>query len=100
MLRVIPIEKVVHTSLEQIQDAAKELGSKIAEGETFSVKVEKRFTETHSKDIIEAAAGVIKRKVNLTKPDKIFLVEVIGGLTGVSIAKPDEILSVLKEKVL
>jgi tRNA acetyltransferase TAN1 len=100
MLRVIPIEKVVHTSLEQIQDAAKELGSKITEGETFSVKVEKRFTETHSRDIIEAAAAVIKRKVNLTKPDKILLVEVVGGLTGVSIAKPDEILSVLKEKVL
>jgi tRNA(Ser,Leu) C12 N-acetylase TAN1 len=38
--------------------------------------------------------------VNLTKPDKILLVEVVGGLTGVSIAKPDEIISVLKEKVL
>ncbi len=100
MLRVIPIEKVVHTSLEQIQSAAKELGSKVAEGETFRVRVEKRITETHSRDIIEAAAAVIKRKVNLTKPDKILLVEVVGGLTGVSIAKPDEILSVLKEKVL
>ena len=100
MLRVIPIEKVVHTSLEQIQGAAKELGSKVAEGETFRVRVEKRFTSTHSREIIEAAAAAIKRKVNLTKPDKILLVEVLGGLTGVSIAKPDEILSVLKEKVL
>lgn len=100
MLRVIPIEKVVHTSLEQIQSAAKELGSKVAEGETFRVMVEKRFTETHSRDIIEAAAVAIKRKVNLTKPDKILLVEVVGGLTGVSITKPDELLSVLKEKVL
>jgi tRNA acetyltransferase TAN1 len=100
MLRVIPIEKVVHTGLEQIQDAVKELGPKVAEGETFRVTVEKRFTETHSRDIIEAAAAAIKRKVNLTKPDKIVLVEVVGGLTGLSVAKPDEILSVLKEKVL
>ena len=100
MLRVIPIEKVVHTGLEQIQDAVKELRPKVAEGETFRVKVEKRFTEAHSKDIIEAAAAPVKRKVNLSKPDKILLVEVVGGLTGVSVAKPDEVLSVLKEKVL
>ena len=100
MLRVIPIEKVVHTSLDEIQSVAKELGLKVAEGETFRISVEKRFTETHSKDIIEAAAAAIKRKVNLTKPDKILLVEVVGGLTGVSVAKPDQILSVLKEKVL
>jgi len=100
MLRVIPIEKVVHTSLDEIQSVAKELGLKVAEGETFRIRVEKRFTETHSKDIIEAAAAAIKRKVNLTKPDKILLVEVVGGLTGVSVAKPDQILSVLKEKVL
>ena len=100
MLRVIPIEKVVHTALEQIQEAVKELSPKVAEGETFRVNVEKRFTETHSIDIIQAAAAPIKRKVNLTKPDKILLVEVVGGLTGVSVAKPDEILSVLKGKVL
>jgi tRNA acetyltransferase TAN1 len=100
MLRVIPIERVVHTSLEQIQDAVKLLSPKIAEGETFRVTVEKRFTQTHSKDIIEAAAARIKRKVNLTKPDRVLLVEVVGGLTGVSVTRPDEILSVLKEKVL
>jgi tRNA acetyltransferase TAN1 len=100
MLRVIPIEKVVETSLEQLQDAVKELGLKIEGHETFRVTVEKRFTQTPSKDIIEAAAAAVKRKVNLTNPDKILLVEVVGGLTGVSVAKPDEILSVLKEKVL
>jgi tRNA acetyltransferase TAN1 len=100
MLRVIPVEKVVQTDLGQIQDAVKELSPKIAEGETFRVTVEKRFTGTSSKDIIEAAAANVKRKVNLTKPDKILLIEVVGGFTGVSVAKPDEILSVLKEKVL
>jgi tRNA acetyltransferase TAN1 len=100
MLRVIPIEKVVRTSLEQVQEAVKELGAKIEERETFRVTIEKRFTETPSKDIIEAAAATIKRKVNLNKPDKILLVEVVGGLTGLSITEPDGILSVLKEKVL
>jgi tRNA acetyltransferase TAN1 len=100
MLRVIPIEKIVPTDLDQIQNVIKELSQKIAEDETFRVTVEKRFTETSSKDLIEAAATNIKRKVNLSKPDKVVLIEVLGGLTGVSVAKPDEILSVLKEKIL
>ena len=100
LLRVIPVEKVVQTNLNLIQLAIKELSTKIAEGETFRVTAEKRFTQTSSKELIEAAAVNIKRKVNLSKPDKVVLIEVLGGLTGVSIAKPEEILSILKEKVL
>jgi tRNA acetyltransferase TAN1 len=100
ILRVIPIERVVHTDLDQIQLTVTELASKIEETETFRVTVEKRFTGTSSKDIIEAVAAKINRKVNLARPDKILLIEVLGGVTGVSLTKPDEILSVLKEKVL
>lgn len=100
LLRVIPVEKVVRTDLEQIQSAVQELSSKITDNESFRVTVEKRFTTIASKDIIEVAATNLKRKVNLSNPDKILLIEVIGGLTGISVIKPDEILSVLKEKVL
>lgn len=100
MLRVIPVEKVVRTDLTQIQNAVQELSPKIAESETFRITVEKRFTDTSSRDLIEAAAAIVKRKVNLTKPDRVLLIEVVGGLTGVSITKPDEILSILKGKIL
>lgn len=99
-LRLIPIEKVVRTDLGEIQRVATELSSKIGENETFRVTVEKRFTETSTRDIIEAAAANIERKVDLNKPDKILLIEVIGGLTGISVIKPDDILYVMKEKVL
>lgn len=99
-LRVIPIEKVVRTDLKEIQKAVSELSPKIGENETFRITVEKRFTETSTKDIIEAAASTVERKVDLNKPDKIVLIEVVGGLTGVSVIKPDEILAVIKEKVL
>jgi tRNA acetyltransferase TAN1 len=99
-LRVIPIEKVVYTDLSQIQDAAVELSSKISPKETFRVTVEKRFTGTSTKDIIETSAAKIKNKVNLAKPDKILLIEVVGKHTGVSVIKPDDVLSVLKEKML
>jgi tRNA acetyltransferase TAN1 len=99
-LRIIPVEKVVRTDLGEIQRTAMELSSKIGGDETFRVTVEKRFTETPTQDIIEAAAANIEREVNLNNPDKILLIEVIGRLTGVSVIKPEEILVVMKEKVL
>ena len=100
MLRIIPVEKVIRTDLGEIQRVATEFGSKIGENETFRVTVEKRFTTTSTHDIIEAAAAGIERKVDLNKPDKILLIEVVSGLTGVSLIKPNDILSIIKEKVL
>ena len=99
-LRIIPVEKVVRTDLGEIQQAATELSSKIGEDETFRVTVEKRFTETPTQDIIEATAANIERKVDLNNPDKILLIEVVGRLTGLSVIKPNEILAVIKEKML
>jgi len=99
-LRAIPIEKVIRTDLGEIQRVATELNSKIGENETFRITVEKRFTDARTQDIIETAAANIERNVDLNKPDKILLIEVIGRLTGVSVIKPDNILSVMKEKVL
>jgi tRNA acetyltransferase TAN1 len=99
-LRIIPIQTIIMTDLKAIAAKASELSSKIAEKETFRVTVEKRFTTLHTREIIEAVAADIKRKVNLNSPDKILLVEVVGGLTGISVIKPEDIISVLKEKVL
>jgi len=97
-LRVIPVEKVVRTDIGEIRRAVTELSSKIKEDETFRVTVEKRFTNTSTNDIIAAAAANIERPVDLTRPDKIVLIEVVGGLTGVSLVKPQHILSIMKEK--
>jgi tRNA acetyltransferase TAN1 len=99
-LRILPIERVVPTDLEEIKKATAELAAKIGENETFRVTVEKRFTTLHTKDLIEAAAGDIKNKVNLESPDKILLVEVLGALTGLSVLKPNEVLAVIQEKML
>jgi tRNA acetyltransferase TAN1 len=99
-LRILPIERVVPTDLEQIKLVSQELAARIGEQESFRVTVEKRFTTLHSKDIIEAAAGDITRKADLEKPDKILLIEVLGALTGISLLKPNDILAVIKEKML
>jgi len=99
-LRIIPIQKVVHTELEEIKNAALELAATMVETETFRVTVEKRFTNIHSHDLIEAIATNVKNKVNLDNPNKVLLIEVIGGYAGVSLLKPSSLVSVLKEKML
>jgi tRNA acetyltransferase TAN1 len=99
-LRLIPIEIVVRTDLDQVKEAVTQLGSRIGENETFRVTVEKRFTVIHTRDIIQVAAASVKRKVNLQNPDHIVLIEVVGGFTGISLIKPKDTISVLKEKML
>jgi tRNA acetyltransferase TAN1 len=99
-LRIVPIERVVPTDLQEIKKVSLELAQRIGEEETFRVTVEKRFTALHSKDIIEAAASEIKRKANLENPDKILQIEVLGALTGISLLKPNDVILVLKEKML
>jgi len=97
-LRIIPIQTVVTTNLEEIKEAVTKLASKIGEDETIRVTVEKRFSTLSSKEIIEAAVANVERRVDLGNPDKIILVEVIGKLTGISIIEPTDIISVTKEK--
>jgi tRNA acetyltransferase TAN1 len=99
-LRILPIERVVPTDLEEIKRVTEELVGRIGKQETFRVTVEKRFTTLHSKDIVEAAASLIDRKADLENPDRILLIEVLGASTGVSLLKPSDVLSVMKEKML
>ena len=99
-LRILPIQKVVQTDLEEIKKASAELALKIGENETFRVTIEKRFTTLHTKDLIEVAVGDVKNKADLDKPDKILLIEVLGALTGMSLLKPVDILLVAQEKML
>jgi tRNA acetyltransferase TAN1 len=99
-LRIIPIERVVPSELEEIKQVALEFAKRIGESETFRVTVEKRFTTLHTNDIISAVATDIQRKASMTSPDKILLIEIIGAYAGVSLVKPDEVISVMKEKMV
>lgn len=97
-LRIIPIQKVVRANLSDIKQAVAELAEEIGEDETFRVTVEKRHTRLSRKELVEAAAEVVDRKVDLTKPDKIVLIEVAAGLAGVSVLKQADVMSTVKEK--
>jgi len=99
-LRIIPIECVVPTDLELIKQACLKLALRIGEGETYRITVEKRYTMLHSMDIISAVAAEVERKADMESPDKILLIEIMGAVTGISLIKPREIISVMKEKMI
>jgi tRNA acetyltransferase TAN1 len=99
-LRIIPIQQVVPTELDEIKRVCNEMATKIMENQTYRVTVEKRYTTLHSNDIITAAATDIKAKVDLHNPTLILLIEVLGGYTGISLIKPTDILGVVKEKMM
>ena len=99
LLRLIPIEKVTRTKIDEISEAASQIAlSKIAANESFKVVVEKRKTDLSRLEIIEAVAERIDRRVNLENPDWIVLIEVVGEVTGLSVLKPKYIFSSVKAK--
>jgi tRNA acetyltransferase TAN1 len=99
LFRVIPIQRLVPTNLEEIVKATKELSTAIGPEESYRITVEKRRTRLGSHEIIEAVADGIERKVNLDNPDWVILVETAGKITGVSVVRRANMLNVQKERV-
>ncbi len=96
--RVIPIQRVIESKVEEIEESAGELSGQILEGEEYKISVEKRNSDLSSREIITRVAGKIKNKVSLDFPDKVLLVEILGNKTGVSILRKSDILSTEKTK--
>ena len=97
-LRVIPVQKVVETNIEEIEKTISSMSDQIEEKELYRILIEKRNSDISSKEIITKIANGIKNKVSLDFPDKIILIEVLGGMTGISILKEEDILSIEKTK--
>ncbi len=97
-LRIIPIQKVIETKIEVIEMAISNISNQILDGETYRILIEKRNSDISSKEIITKIAHEIKNKVSLDFPDKIILIEILGGMTGISILKEADILSIEKTK--
>jgi tRNA acetyltransferase TAN1 len=98
ILRVIPIFQTVKTDVESITNAVLDQVQKIKPDERYRITIEKRNSGISSSEIISKIADKIKNKVSLEKYDWIVLVETLGAVSGVSILKDGDILSVEKTK--
>ena len=96
--RVIPIEEVCESKLDDIKNKIESLSQKIQENETYRITVEKRQSSLHTKEIISKIAGILSNKVSLENSDWEIIIQVLRNKTGVSIIRPNSILSVSKQK--
>jgi tRNA acetyltransferase TAN1 len=92
VLKIVPIEVIVDTTLEDIRELAKKRGTEIGQEETFRITVKSRFSPLNTQELIVDIAELIDRKVNLTNPDKILMLQIMGTITGISILKSGDIL--------
>jgi tRNA acetyltransferase TAN1 len=97
-LRIIPIQKIIESQIDEIEKTVSELSEQILDDETYRISIEKRNSDLSSKEIITKIADKIKNKVSLEFPDKVILIEILGNKTGVSILKKVDVLSIEKTK--
>ena len=97
-LRIIPIQKIVESQIDEIEKAVSEMSKQILDDETYRISIEKRNSDLSSKEIITKIANQIKNKVSLEFPDRIVLIEMLGNKTGISILKKSDVLSIEKTK--
>ena len=96
--RVIPIQKWVQTSQNEIVGMLHEMAGEIHKGERYRITVEKRDSEISSREIISRTADLVDGDVSLEHPDRILLVEILGEHTGLSVIRPCDITRVEKER--
>lgn len=100
LLRIIPVHVTSATNAQDIASVAENLAACIGESETYRITLSKRNSGQKGSEIISAIADRIHRKVCLDTPDWVVLVEVLGGIAGISVIRPDGVLSVSKEKMV
>ena len=95
----VPVDYWCWTDLESMRQLIDDkVLPRILPNESWAMRVNKRRWQTyHTDDIVTALAAHIDRSVNLSHPDKIVWVDVIGNDTAISVLKPDEIFSAILE---
>jgi tRNA acetyltransferase TAN1 len=99
VLRVIPLEMNCKAELTEIHAIVNQLSKKIDAQETYRVLIEKRHSRLHSSEIISTVTSKLKMKVNLDSPNWIILIQIVKMVAGISILRPSQIFSSVKEKI-
>lgn len=98
VLRVLPVMRAIPTEIDDICLAVSEMVDRIGAQDSFRITIEKRHSSLESRKVIEAVAARVQRRVDLDNPSWVILVQIVGSVTGVSIIRPGQIFSSIKEK--
>ncbi len=97
-LRLIPIQSVCSTDINEIKDEIQNKIRVFKPEESYRITIEKRNFKISSNEIISEVAKNIPNKVSLDNPDWVVLIEIIEEKTGIAVIPNNSILSVEKTK--
>lgn len=113
ILRIIPVDAVVDVYVERIGPKARDIlyRNSSNEKETFMIRVDGRLyrrsngnvVRLHTSEAIEYIASFIDRPVNLKRPDWVIYVKAVRlyrttELASITVARPDQIVSLARER--
>lgn len=97
VLKWVPVDIWCSSDLEQMKAVVDKIKDQIKPNEKWAMKVEKRrYQLMTTEEIIKALASLIREKVDLSHPNKILRLDIIGDQTGISILGPKDIFSLAK----
>ncbi len=93
-LKWVPVDHWTRSDIESMKAAVEFVKDRIRRGERWRMTVEKRrYTLHHKIGIIRELAQLIDEKVDLTRPDKILRIDIIGKYAGITVLSPQELFS-------
>jgi tRNA(Ser,Leu) C12 N-acetylase TAN1 len=92
----VPIDLWTFSDVDSMRKAVAVLKDRIAEGETWRMSVERRRHGVPTLELIQQLAPLVTAKVDLSHPQKILRVDIIGSYAALSVLSPAEILSAAK----
>jgi tRNA acetyltransferase TAN1 len=95
----LPVDAWGSSDVEAMKDAIRGLRDRIEPTETWRMTLEKRrYTQHHQLELVRILAESIDAKVDLTHPDKILRVDILGRHAAMSVLTPDDIFSTARPR--
>lgn len=95
----LPVDAWDSSDLEAMKDAVRGLRDRIEPTDTWRMTLAKRgYPEHHQLELIRILAEPIDAKVDLTHPDKILRVDILGPHAAMSVLTPDDIFSTARPR--
>lgn len=92
----VPVDLWTFSDIDSMRNGVAQLKDRIADGETWRMSVEKRRYGAHRLELIQLLAPLVTAKVDLSHPQRILRVDIIGSYAALSVLSPAEILSAAK----
>ena len=96
ILKIVPINFVCETNIEVIKQIVRQKYIEFLKpNECFKLKLKRRKNELIERDqFINVVTKAINNRVDLSNPDKIIRIEVLGNFSGISFLKRDDIIRI------